>query len=86
MTVVSKPAARASIDEQRRLADAGAGEDADALPGAERREQVDDADAGLHRLADALPAHGRGRLAIGRERSLALAQGAQVVDRLRPAR
>ena len=29
--------------EQRGLADAGAGEDADALPGAQRREEVDDA-------------------------------------------
>ncbi len=33
--------------EQRGFADAGAGEHADALPGAERGEQVDDPDAGL---------------------------------------
>ena len=37
--------------QQRGFADAGAGEHADALAGAERREQVDDADAGLDRLA-----------------------------------
>ena len=39
--------------EQRRLADARAGEDADALAGAERREEVDDPHAGPDRLGHA---------------------------------
>ena len=66
--------------EQRRLADAGAGEDADALAGAERREEVDDLDAGLQRRAGALPAHGRRRLAIAENGALALEQRRPVVD------
>ncbi len=47
--------------EQRRLADAGAGKDAEALAEAERGEDVDDLDAGHEGGADALPRHGAGR-------------------------
>ena len=47
--------------EQRRLADAGAGKDAEALAEAERREDVDDLDPGREGGADALPRHGAGR-------------------------
>ena len=68
--------------QQRGLADAGARKDADPLPGTKRGEEVDHADPRLHRLADPLPAHGRGRLAVGRECALALSQRAQAVDRL----
>ena len=68
--------------KQRRLADAGAGEDADALAGAERREQIDDADAGLERLLDALARHRRRRRASIRHRAARRAGAARAVDRL----
>ncbi len=68
--------------EQRRFADAGAGEDADALPGAQRREQVDDLDARFHGRAHALAPHRRRRLALGRDRARALREGSAAVDGL----
>ena len=56
--------------EQRRFADARAGENADALAGAERREEIDDAHAALDRLAHARRAviAGGGSASIGIER------------------
>ena len=45
---------RGEHGEQRRLADAGAGEDAEPLAEADRRENVDDLDAGREGVADAL--------------------------------
>ena len=64
MTARVEAAGAGEHGEQRRLADAGARENADALAGAQRREEVDDLDAGLQRRAHALAAHGRRRLAI----------------------
>ena len=67
--------------EQRRLADAGAGEDAEALAETDRRENVDDLDAGGECRADAL-ARQRRRLCDKRgvER-IALRQRRAAVDR-----
>ena len=62
-TTVSKASARGEHGEQRRLADARAGEDAEPLAEAERREDVDDPDAGHERRADALARQRRGRRA-----------------------
>ena len=44
--------------EKGRFADAGAGENADALPGANGREEIDDADAGAQGSRDPRAAHG----------------------------
>ena len=49
MTAVSKPRDARQHGQQRRFADAGAGENADALSGAKRRKQIDHAHAGLDR-------------------------------------
>ncbi len=68
--------------KDRRLADAGAGEDADALALAQRGEEVDDAHAGLQRLAHARPGHGGRRRPVNGDRSIAARQAAAIVDRL----
>ena len=64
--------------EQRRLADAGAGEDAEALAEAKRREYVDHADARPQPRADALPGK-RGRRAA--DKAGAARQARSPVDR-----
>ena len=56
--------------QQGRFADAGAGENADALAGAKRREEIDDADAGLdRRLTRARRKAGGGSPSSGMARS-----------------
>ncbi len=66
--------------QKRRFADAGAGEDADALAGADGREQVDDADASLEWCAHAVAAHGGRRLTVERIGLLAIEQRALTID------
>ncbi len=67
--------------QQRRFADAGAREDADALAGAERREEVDDANAGADRLFHARAPQRWRRVGVERHRPVALRQVAFAVDR-----
>ena len=70
--------------EQRRLADAGAGEDAEALAEAERREDVDDAHAGHEGGADALARQGAGRRGVagGRGSRPAISGGPPSIGRV----
>jgi hypothetical protein len=67
--------------EEGRLADARSGEDADALAGAERREQVEGPHPGAQGRAHPGPAEGRRRVGVEGSGALARAEGAGTVDR-----
>ena len=67
--------------QQRRLADAGAGEYADALSEAERREQVDNPNAGADRRRDARAAQRGRRIGVERRRLIAEGELAAAVER-----
>ena len=67
--------------EKGRFADAGAGEDADALPGADGREEIDDADAGAQGSRDPRAAHGGRRRGVDLDGRFALLQRPGGVDR-----
>jgi len=64
------------------FADARAGEDADALPGTERREQIDHAHARADMRADAGAMHGRRRFGEGEDAPLTQGKGAAIVNGL----
>ena len=66
--------------EQRGLADAGTGENADALSCAHRGEEIDGFDPCPHRGADTLPPHRCGRLALSGNRALTLLERPTAVD------
>ncbi len=67
--------------KKRRLADAGARKNADALAGAERRKEIEHAHAGFQGRANPVAPHrGRG-LAITRELAVAFDQRSAAVDR-----
>ena len=80
-TTVSKASAAGKHGEQRRLADAGAGEDAEPLAEADRRENVDDLDAGGEGRADALARQRRRLCDDAPHRRIALRQRRAAVDR-----
>ena len=76
-----KPLGARQHAHQRRLADAGAGEDADALAADERREDVEGAHARGDGLAGAATLHGGKRRRVGAARIVAFGYRALAVGR-----
>ena len=75
MTTASKSREPASMARRVDLPTPGAGENADALPGANRREEIDDADAGAQGSRDPRAAHGGRRRGVDLDGRLALCSG-----------